>query len=58
MTKKSNAPKAAFTIPEELAGIIDGMEATNWNTSISKHNVKTVSATFQYRRPTIEVATK
>lgn len=57
-TKAGMTRKAVFTIPEKLAEIIDGMEATNWSTSISKNDVRTVSAVFRVRRPTVEVATR
>ena len=55
-TKKSNAENlAAFEIRGELAAILRGMEGSNWTTSISKNNVKTVSVTFRVKHPTVAV---
>ena len=56
MTKTTN--NSAFTIRGELAAILNGMEGTNWSTSISKNNVKTVTVTFHVKQPTVELSTK
>ena len=54
-TDKTTVHETSFTIRGELARILNGMEGTNWTTSISKNNVKTVSVTFRVKQPTVEM---
>lgn len=53
---KTKKTATTFIIPEALAQLINGMEATNWSTTISKNDVKVVSATFHVRRPSVEMS--
>jgi len=55
----SRKPKEpTITIRGELAGVLKDMEGTNWTTSISKNNVKSVCVHFHMKHPTVELAVR
>lgn len=55
MNTKQKKDEPAFTIHGQLAEVLEGMEGTNWSTTISKHNVKSVRVYFHTKQPTVGV---
>lgn len=58
MKAKPTTRRCNFKIHDDLAPLLDGMESKNWNTYISKDNVKTITVTFKVLRPGMEVMAK
>ena len=54
--KKPSGP--SITIHGELAKVLTGMEGTNWSTTISKNNVKSVRVYFHTKQPTVKLGVR
>ena len=55
MKAHNTKKKPTFLIRGPLAKVLAGMVGTNWMTSISKNNVKTVRVYFHTEQPTVPV---